>query len=127
TILLEEEPRFAAPGSPAAEEGVRLVAYEPDRVEVDAQLTRAGFLVVTDTHYPGWRADVDGVAVRNLRADYLFRAVALGPGEHRVVFRYQPRWRPFAWALSGLGLALAAAPALYRGLARGPGAMGQSG
>src|SRR5262249_36024370 len=86
----------------------------PERVEVDVQLARAGFLVLTDTHYPGWRAEVAGAAARILRADYLFRAVALGSGEHRVVFRYAPRWRPLAWALSGLGLVVAVAPLAWR-------------
>ena len=114
TVLLEEEPRFAAaPGPPAAEDGLRVVAYEPERVEVDVQLARPGFLVLTDTHYPGWRAEVNGAAARNLRADYLFRAVALDSGEHRVVFRYAPRWRFLAWALSGLGLVVAAVPLVW--------------
>jgi uncharacterized membrane protein YfhO len=96
------------------------VAYEPERVEVAVHLTRPGFLVLTDTHYPGWRAEVDSAPARILRADYLFRAVALGSGEHRVVFRYAPRWRPFAWALSGLGLAAVAAPLVWRRPAAAP-------
>jgi hypothetical protein len=121
TTLLEEEPRFAAAAGPsAAEDGLRLETYEPERVEVAVHLTRPGFLVLTDTHYPGWRAEVDSAPARILRADYLFRAVALGSGEHRVVFRYAPRWRPFAWALSGLGLAAVAAPLVWRRPAAAP-------
>jgi hypothetical protein len=60
-----------------------VVAYEPERAEVDVQLARPGFLVLTDTHYPGWRAEVNGAAARNLRADYLF------PG-HRPGFGRAP-------------------------------------
>jgi hypothetical protein len=112
TTLLEAEPVFAAAGPPASVDGARVLVYEADRVEVEATLTRPGLLVLGDTHYPGWRAEVAGRVVPHLRANYLFRAVALGPGQHRVVFQYQPRWRPLAWTLSALGLVVAAAPLL---------------
>jgi uncharacterized membrane protein YfhO len=43
-----------------------------------------GYLLQREAWYPGWRARVDGVETPVLRADLLFRAVALGPGEHDV-------------------------------------------
>jgi uncharacterized membrane protein YfhO len=45
---------------------------------------------LTDLHYPGWTAEEDGKRLPILRADGFFRAVALTPGQHRVVFRYRP-------------------------------------
>jgi hypothetical protein len=45
---------------------------------------RAGYLLQREAWYPGWRARVDGADVPLLQADSLFRAVALGPGEHDV-------------------------------------------
>jgi hypothetical protein len=104
SVLLEEEPRFSAAGLPVSSAGLDVVSYEPHEVVITARLPRPGFLVLVDTHYPGWRAEVDGVRVHLLRADYLFRAVALGPGEHRVVFRYAPRWRIWVWVLSAVGI-----------------------
>ena len=85
---------------------------------IDARLARPGFLILGDTYYPGWRVQVDGTPARLLRADYLFRAVTLGPGQHRVVFRYRPRWRIWVWVLSAGGIALAAglSPILCRRL-----------
>jgi len=61
-----------------------------DRVVCDVAAPAEGFLVVTDTYYPGWEAAVDGEPTEILRANYLFRAVALPQGRHRVVFEYRP-------------------------------------
>src|SRR6185503_21346256 len=32
----------------------------PDRIELDVVAKQAGVLVVADTHYPGWEAEIDG-------------------------------------------------------------------
>jgi uncharacterized membrane protein YfhO len=63
--------------------------------------------VLTDTFYPGWTASVDGSPQPILRANYLFRAVRLPAGDHRVTFVYAPR--SFAW---GAGIALTTAALL---------------
>jgi hypothetical protein len=118
SIALEEAPRFTASGRPADAPGVEVIRYTPGNLEIVARLDRPGFLVLTDTFYPGWRVETGGQRVRLLRADYVFRAVALGAGEHRVLFRYRPWWRVWVWALcvGGLGLALGLAPAVCRRL-----------
>ena len=96
---------------PAGEERVALVADEPERVTVAAEVTAPALLVLTDTFFPGWEARVDGTPAPILRADYAFRGVALGAGEHRIVFRYRP-WSFYtgvALAAGALALALGAA------------------
>jgi hypothetical protein len=47
-------------------------------------LPQPGYLLQREAWYPGWRARVDGAEVPLLRADVLFRAVALTSGEHDV-------------------------------------------
>jgi len=105
TTVLEtsEAPALDEPARDA-EERVSLALDHPERVVIDATLAAPGLLVLTDTWYPGWVADVDGVEVPILRADYGFRAVALPAGTHRVQFRYAPRSLRI-----GLGITLAAA------------------
>ena len=46
-------------------------------------------MVLTDSHYPGWSARVDGEERPILLANYFFRAVAVEPGETEVVFSYR--------------------------------------
>jgi hypothetical protein len=65
--------------------------YSPNKIVIDAAVaSKPKFLVLSDTYYPGWKATVDGKAVKVLRADYMFRAVLLEPGRHTVVFFYSP-------------------------------------
>jgi hypothetical protein len=89
---------------PSGPEGVRVTVYEPERVEVEVELTAPGYLVLTDAHYPGWRAWVDGQEMPIATADLLFRAVYLEAGRHRVEFRFQPRslWLGAALSLGAL-------------------------
>ena len=65
------------------------------REEASAVILRArgpGWLVLSDTHAPGWSAEVDGRPERIFPADVAFRLVPLSRGEHDVAFRYDP-WR----------------------------------
>jgi uncharacterized membrane protein YfhO len=49
-----------------------------------------GFVVLTDAFFPGWTADVDGVAAPIVRGDCFFRAVRVAAGSHVVTFQYSP-------------------------------------
>ncbi len=84
-ILAEGEELQTGHGS-----SVQIVAYEPERIQLQAALDAAGYLVLTDAAYPGWAAEVDGRPVPIQRANLYFRAVPLGAGEHQVTFRFQP-------------------------------------
>jgi uncharacterized membrane protein YfhO len=63
---------------------------DPNHIKVDLQTPGAGWLVLSDVWYPGWRAWVDGRPAPILRANYLFRAVKVEPGARQVIFAYQP-------------------------------------
>lgn len=64
--------------------------YAPNAVKIKVALDRDGYLVLSDTYYPGWRVYVDGEEREILRANYAFRAVFLESGQHTVLFKYDP-------------------------------------
>ena len=97
SVILEGEP--AAAGTPGDEGEVEWLAGDPERLELRVSAPRRGWLVMTDTYFPGWRAQVDGVAAPILRANRLFRAVEVPQGTHRVVLSYFPG----AWSLGAAG------------------------
>ena len=101
----------------------RFVAYERERVVIRSRADSAGLVVLADTHYPGWKAEVDGREVPVERVDYLLRGVPVPAGAHTVVFRYAP----LSWtigrgvsllALLGLAVALVAGGRRRRSTAR---------
>jgi hypothetical protein len=114
------------PGVPEARSAVpagsaRIVSYEPDRVVVDASLSRRGVVVLGDNWFPGWRATVDGKPVDVERVDYVLRGTVVDAGRHRVEYVYEPAsWR-IGWLLTLAGL-LALAAALLLSRRRGGGA-----
>ncbi len=63
------------------------------KIRVSVSPSTAGYLVLTDSHYPGWSAHVDGQERPILLANYFYRAVAVRPGDREVVFSY--RSEPF--------------------------------
>lgn len=68
----------------------RIVGWAPDEVAVAASMQEPGFLILNDTHAPGWHVLVDGEPAELCRANGFVRAVKLPPGEHQVVFYYAP-------------------------------------
>jgi hypothetical protein len=94
-VLLESAPdRFLTlkkqPAVPTLSQGVKIVTYENNRIVLDVSTTEAALLFMSEAHYPGWKAYVDGRAEEILRANYVFRAVPVGPGSHRIEVVYQP-------------------------------------
>jgi hypothetical protein len=93
--------------SPAFAGSARIVAERADRVRIEADLGRDGFVVLADGYDPGWRAGVDGRDVPLLRANYAFRAVAVPAGRHVVELLYRPRAVLLGLALSAVSLVTA--------------------
>ncbi|MEK6573128.1 MAG: YfhO family protein, partial [Chloroflexota bacterium] len=67
-----------------------VLVLDPNRFSATVTLERDGYVLLSDTYYPGWRASVDGNPQPILRADYNFRAVAVPAGTHTVIFEYAP-------------------------------------
>ena len=59
-------------------------------VTIRANALRKGYLLLSDTYYPGWHCFVDGKDEPIYRADFSLRAVYLNAGSHIVEFRFDP-------------------------------------
>jgi hypothetical protein len=76
---------------PAGGGAAQITRYEPNRIELTTKSDAPSILVLSENHYPGWRAYVDGRFVETLRVDYNLRGAMLPAGEHSVQFVYRPK------------------------------------
>jgi hypothetical protein len=88
TTILEVPPPPLQQPAADAHERVELVAYEANRIQVLVTTTVPGMLVMSEVHYPAWRATVDGKPATVYVADHVFRAVPIAEGTHMVELRY---------------------------------------
>ena len=108
TVLVNSPiaPTTAALGQAAGE--VSIQSYRPKEIRLTAQPAAESVLLLNDHWSPHWRVTVNGKAAELLRCNYVMRGVRLSPGEHKIVFRFQP---PMTWLyvslaslLGGFGL-----------------------
>jgi hypothetical protein len=116
-VLLLDSTASAPPGSAGAPPArpATIIRDEPDLLEIAATADAGGYLLIADSYYPGWRAEVDGQPAAVERANYAFRAVRLTPGAHTVRLIFDPPLWRIGWALAA---AAAVAGALLLATAR---------
>jgi hypothetical protein len=106
-ILADGEP-IQTGGAQRSDEEARIVEYKNDRVVLSVRASAEGYVLLTDAWYPGWVARLDGVEAPIRRGDLIFRAIKVGPGDHRIEFEYQPRSMYLGAVASVLGLLVVA-------------------
>jgi hypothetical protein len=87
--VIEDAPPPAAAGGGSAA-STRVSERNDTELSVEVNTTRPGYLVLGDTYFPGWKAEVDGEEAEILPANAAFRAVRVDAGRHVVTFEYRP-------------------------------------
>ncbi len=82
----------------------QILGYGPNEIDLAAAAKQDGYLVLSEVYFPGWRAFVDEHELPVVRADYLFRAVQLPRGAHKIRFVYDPLSFKIGVVLSALTL-----------------------
>lgn len=93
SVVLEAEKsvgRLGFASSPGAQGEAQTVRRTPNLVELKLRSDRPGLLVVAETWYPGWRAEVNGNVAPVLRAQRALRAVEIPAGESTVIWKFEP-------------------------------------
>jgi hypothetical protein len=118
TVLLEDwRNAFAARPAEGAYRPALVAEYKPNRVVLREE-GPAGWLVLTDVWFPGWKCTVNGQPTEIHRADFLFRAVAVPSGPCEIVFTFEPesyrRGRELSLGAAALLLVLAAGVGVWK-------------
>lgn len=91
-----------------------VVREDSTQVVIEVDAPDDGFLLLADTYYPGWTADVDGVSAPIYRANVSVRGVPIAKGRHTVRFTFD-----LPGFVRGLSISVAALGALVLWLAAG--------
>ena len=67
-----------------------ILEHSPGSVHVRTKTDQDAFLFLSDLHYSGWKAFLDGKPALIHRMNGVFRGVKLTPGDHQVRFAYVP-------------------------------------
>jgi hypothetical protein len=87
TVLLERAPTQQ---SPRRRGQVSIVSYQNTEVILEVDSPDGGWAMLNDVWQPWWYVDLDGKPTELLRANVLFRAVAVPPGHHELRFTFRP-------------------------------------
>lgn len=105
TALVESETGVRSNAS-VTTGSAEVTRHEPNLIAVKTRAAAPALLILSENHYPGWRAKVDGRQVEILRVNYNLRGVVLPAGEHTVEFVYRPKSVLVGLVISLLTLAL---------------------
>lgn len=69
---------------------VKIIAYGPDRIELETLTSGNAFLVIASTWNPYWVATVDGQQATLVRTNHTQYGLPLSPGQHKLILGYRP-------------------------------------
>ena len=107
TVILSERPPAptdTSGGNPPAVSEVTGIEQGINDASLRVTAAEPSILVLSQMHYPGWKALVDGKETTVLRVDYAFLGTVLGPGTHAVRFIFRPQTFRIGAFLSGASL-----------------------
>lgn len=88
-----------------------------NQVEIEFETSMPGFIIYSDSYYPGWSAELDEQVVPVFMADSLVKGVVVPTtGKHKLKFSYQPLSVKLGVSLTALGMVAAAGYFLLQAL-----------
>lgn len=108
-VVLENQPVWKANNLSQTASGliyssVSWEKNEDNEIVLSVITDEAKLLVLSDVYDSGWMATVDGRKTEIIRANYVFRAVPVPVGKHKVRFSYRPRGIQLGLPITGLTL-----------------------
>lgn len=104
TAVLGQDIDAVEPLNTTTPDQVSITSYEADMIELSANMSSDGLLMLSEVYDPGWKATVDGKSVPIYQADGAFRAIPVPSGEHIVTLEYKPRSLEFGALISAISL-----------------------
>ena len=69
---------------------MEILSLESNYIKILVNTQKEGYLVLSDTYYPGWKVFVDGKEKKIMKANYIMRSVTVPEGKSVVEFHFKP-------------------------------------
>jgi hypothetical protein len=89
-VLEDVHPIFSSQCSRNSQGVIDFISEEPGNMQLSFKAEDAGYVVISNVWYPGWKAELDGQPTEVIRANYLFTAVSVPAGNHELRLEYRP-------------------------------------
>lgn len=88
--FLEKDPgvKIDAPDSTAK---VNFTSYNINDISLEAEASGNNLLYISEVYYPDWKVYIDGQPAEIFKANYLFRAIIIPKGKHKIEFKLEPK------------------------------------
>ncbi len=90
TALVVGETGLANGGELEAEETAAVLQRTANSMTVQVTAVQPRFLVLSETYYPGWQAEIDGQPTEIYKTNVALRGLVVPPGSHTITLRFQP-------------------------------------
>ena len=115
-IVLHQSAKLELPNQPTAGK-VRVTSFEPEEIRIEIDTADNAILSLSQPHYAGWQASLNGQATDIIRAYGGLSAIEIPAGQHILTLQFAPMsytigalWSLVTW----LGLAALVVAALRR-------------
>jgi len=71
----------------SVDQSVDILEYRPNQVTIKVNALQSGYLILSDSYYPDWKATIDGEAIK-VENWYGLRRLKITQGEHEIVYKY---------------------------------------
>lgn len=101
-------PHSLAEGNPASSGtgSISAIIQSSGELSLQYRTTAPSLLVISEIYDTGWRAAIDGIPTRVMRADYTLMAVQVPAGSHTLSLSYEPQSWKLGLAISLVAIAL---------------------
>ena len=89
-IILESEPQYKISNTPW-DYSVEEFGQGFNRIDFRVSVSTEALAFLSESYNPGWQAYVDGRQTQILKANFLFQAIAVPGGTHKISFIYDPK------------------------------------
>jgi hypothetical protein len=103
-VILPPEARTSITATRQTAARVLNARFADQSIFIQTEAPAPSLVVISQSHYPAWKAYVDGLPATIWRANYAFQALQVPAGGHKVQLIYEDTKLRVGAVLSGLGL-----------------------